>query len=186
MLRHIGGGSSLGVDKLQRYIPGAPASWSLGKRASKEVSSVRVVWALQVSKIKEAALRSSSEQATGRHPPQILSPCSTSPLGGLLWSLLLSCRQATTGGGTVGLFTAVLNAPKGTFWGARVTIAVAGCPAFSQEMILQAPTCIGTSDFFKTGPMAGSWDEAAWAAKGLPTLGKVKITGTVSKAAHCS
>jgi hypothetical protein len=61
VLRHSGVGSRLTAARLQRRIPGAPASWSLGKRASKQVSSVQVVWELEVSKVKETALRSSSE-----------------------------------------------------------------------------------------------------------------------------
>jgi hypothetical protein len=101
-----------------------------------------------------------------------------------VWELLLSCRQATTGGSSVGLYLQPLNAPQGTFWGAHVTIAVAGCPAFSQEVIVQAPCLSGTSDFFKPGPMAGGWDEAAWAAKGLPTSGKLVVAGTVSNVGH--
>jgi hypothetical protein len=38
----------------------------------------------------------------------------------------------------------------------------------------------GWADFFSLGPMAGGWDEAAWAAKGLPTSGQLTIKLTVS------
>jgi hypothetical protein len=35
--------------------------------------------------------------------------------------------------------------------------------------------------FFGVAAMAGGWDDAAWAAKGLPTSGKLTIKLTVSK-----
>lgn len=42
----------------------------------------------------------------------------------------------------------------------------------------------GFHDFFELGAMAGGWDEAAVAAKGLPTSGDLPITMTVSEVAH--
>ena len=39
----------------------------------------------------------------------------------------------------------------------------------------------GWSNFFKTGHMAGGWDESVWASKGLPTTGVLTIKATLSK-----
>lgn len=42
----------------------------------------------------------------------------------------------------------------------------------------------GKDDFFGVGVISGGWDEAAWAAKGLPTHGYILLTATVSEVAH--
>lgn len=38
----------------------------------------------------------------------------------------------------------------------------------------------GWRDFFDVGPMPGGFDEAAWAAKGLPTSGQIVLKLTVN------
>jgi hypothetical protein len=40
------------------------------------------------------------------------------------------------------------------------------------------------TDLFEVGPMPGGWDEAAWAAKGLPASGTLPVKLTVSKVGH--
>lgn len=42
----------------------------------------------------------------------------------------------------------------------------------------------GWPDFLKVGPMAGGWDDAAWAAKGLPTDGDLVITASITGVSH--
>jgi hypothetical protein len=37
----------------------------------------------------------------------------------------------------------------------------------------------GWSNVFELGPMAGGWDEVAWASKGLPSSGLLNIKITV-------
>jgi hypothetical protein len=39
---------------------------------------------------------------------------------------------------------------------------------------------VGLKNLFKIGPMAGGWDDVAWASKGLPSSGPLTIKLTVS------
>ena len=50
--------------------------------------------------------------------------------------------------------------------------------------MLRGHSGYGFYDFFGMGPMAGGWDESAWAAKGLPTEGRLHIKLTVSSVQH--
>jgi hypothetical protein len=47
-------------------------------------------------------------------------------------------------------------------------------------------SCWGNGDFFGIGVMSGGgavggWDEAAWAAKGLPTEGELEVQLTIKE-----
>jgi hypothetical protein len=100
MLRCAKPGLVLQPSDLETLLPGAPASWGLGARLSKPVSGVSFTWMLQVSKLKEAALRCVAEQKT----VWLTSlPAMTPPLGGIAFKGLVSC-VAKDGGCQVGVF----------------------------------------------------------------------------------
>ena len=168
---------------LQEYLPGALASWSAGKRSHKQVSSVSVEWDLDVSDIRTAAQRCAQEQ-------KLTVKCSgvTPPLGGLVWGIRLDCDWDEHAGGTkVGLFAMQKNAPTATYCRFRYTLFVAGadaCRSRGYSILLQHDEGYGSPDIFVGKPMAGGWDEAAWAAAGLPASGHVKVKLVVSDVCH--
>jgi hypothetical protein len=179
MLRCAAPGLVLQPSNMQEWLPGAPASWGLGPRLSKPVSSVSFTWVLQVSKLKEAALRCVAEQRTVRLRSL---PNVTPPLGGIAFRGLLICL-AEDGGCKVGVYVEAANIPSGGFYSFSFVMAAAGvCKAARTPATTDSGQ--GFPDFFDIGVMAGGWDEVAWSGKGLPASGDLPITITVTKLAH--
>jgi len=83
-------------DKLLQLLPEAPHSWALGPRISRAVGPVQVVWKLDVSKLKEAAMRCVAQRSVVRlaqHPQ-----CSP-PLGGIAFTMQILCNWLPEGAG---------------------------------------------------------------------------------------
>ena len=163
---------------LQRLLPGAPPSWSLGPRISRHVSSVSVTCDLSISALREAA---QSCVADGR--VIYMQSHSTAPLGGLSFQVVSSCRPGADGiGCTVSIGTQCSNVNN--------TV----CPTFRFKLVSTGHRVTGSNkvgefaafahDFFMLGEMAGGWDAVAVAAKGLPASGELPITLTVSEVSH--
>jgi hypothetical protein len=89
MLRCAKPGLVLQPSNLEKWLPGAPASWGLGARLSKPVSSVSFTWVLQVSRLKTAALCCVAEQTS----VWLTSlPNVTPPFGGIAFAGYLRCQ----------------------------------------------------------------------------------------------
>lgn len=178
MMRLADGDCVLTQEELQDQFEGAPPSWLLGQRALKNVDSVQLVWPLRVAELRSAAQRSAAEQDLVR----LECPLTSAPLGGMTWSLLAEAdwdadRQAVQ----LGLFCIPLNAPLNSWYTFRAQLDVEGAPELSHKVSclrsVSAPTGLG-SDL--VGSMSGGWDEAAWAATGLPAEGELRVTLTVT------
>jgi hypothetical protein len=181
MLRCAKPGLVLQPSNLQEWLPGAPASWGLGARLSKPVSSVSFTWVLQVSKLKETALRCVAEQRAVRLTSL---PDVSPPLGGIAFEGRVRC-VAEDGGCKVGVFVGAANIPLDGFHSFSYTVAAAGVnKSFHTPAAIKADTIVGFSDFFGIGVMASGWDEVAWSGKGLPASGDLPFTITVSKLAR--
>jgi len=114
----------------------------------------------------------------------------TPPLGGMAFKAKLAVVwDAAKQGCLVGLFAVPANVPKDAYCKYSFTLSIpnqppghAGCTTTSP--VLPGDRGYGYRDFFDLGTMAGGWDEAAWAAKGLPTSGQLAITLTIHGVGH--
>jgi hypothetical protein len=159
-----------------QLLAGAPPSWALGYRVFKQVQKVQLVWQVDVSELRDAARRSAAEQSEC----QLWPPATTPPLRGTAFSFILCC-DCKEGGMGIGLFGDACNLYCGMhFWcSARLDvddICVGG--GFTPRPYKRHES-FGWSNVFGLGPMAGGWDEVAWASKGLPSSGYLNIKITV-------
>lgn len=162
---------------------GAPPSWALGRRAERLVASVSVTWDLNITTLREAAQRCVAEKKV----QTLQTVSSTAPLGGFPSTILVQCKPHDAGC-KVGIFAKCANllecSLRPTFQfqvvsGGQSKSAV--CPALLEQ---QSVAGHGWQDFSGLGIMAGGWDEAALAAKGLPSSGNLPITLTVFEVGH--
>jgi hypothetical protein len=159
-------------------LEGAPASWALGSRVSKSVSSVQMVSQVDVSELRDAARRSAAEKDV----TLLRCPGESPPLGGVDFGVTLYIEWKEQGV-EVGLFCTPRNLPGDMFYMSRFRVVVEDFNTMAFVMV--KPVCgndmRGWGDYFDLGPMVGGWDEVAWARKGLPTSGQLTIKLTVSK-----
>jgi len=167
-----------------KLVAGAPASWALGKRASKPRSSVQVTWKLEVSKLRQAAQKSARQQ---KHVV-LKSPTVSPPLGGIEWGLQVTAAwDAGNKGSKIGIYAAPQNLPAGMCLKYAFSIKAAGLSNSGHAPLAEAQMTVwGWEDMFKLGPLPSGWDEAAWASKGLPAAGQLDLTLTVTSVSHCS
>jgi hypothetical protein len=167
-------GGAVPISALE-HIPDVPAAWMLGTRQIVVSDGVRLVWRAPVELIAKGCRDSFADNKS----IFISSPSSSPPIAGLSWQIVVECAQQERDGvrGTlVGVKTYAENAPDGMFCVYSCTLASGG---ISRHM-----SCGGSiheegfANFFTMDPMVdcGGWDEAAWAAKGLPTSGELEIT----------
>jgi hypothetical protein len=136
-------------------------------------------WELDAATIRQAAQTSASQEKT-----IILKSPHSCLLGGISWGLELYCHHSREGT-KIGLYARARSLPSGSL--CRCTyhiecvgvdgVYVKGTKLFHNERDRSA---WGRPDFFKLGPMAGAFDEAAWAAKGLPASGNIVLQLTVA------
>lgn len=169
-------------------IRSAPSSWSLpARQLLQQVPEVSVVWCVPVPDIKEAC----DKAAHSRGEEQLRGP-STPPRAGLAWKPFLACTWVSgqIPGCQVGCF---MYAPRGVAGVCqRVTYSITVCAGDTQlPMALNKRTTVlmgkessGTDDLFQLGTMAGGWDEAAWAAEGLPPDGDLQLKLVVHHVEH--
>jgi hypothetical protein len=164
-----------------RLFSDAPAAWALPKRASAPLSSVQMTWELPVEQLREAAQRSVARNAI----VALRSPCCTPPLSGIQYDLHIKCSP-NEGSGGIGLYVGAVALAASLWMPVDYTIAVPGVCLRTQltqnegGRLLKSSSNCGWRNFFKVSPMAGGWDEEAWAAQGLPTSGTLTIKLTVS------
>jgi hypothetical protein len=166
-------------------IAGAPPSWQLGPRAATDqVLAVECTGRFSVSVIKQASCRAFEQQdAFDALPITDMH----APLAGAAFRAYLGF-VAGEAGTTLGFF--VQQPPSSPEAGTQVFIEIdftltlgavsrSGSKlSCSSEMLhpRHNPHFVaGFRDFLDIGPMAGGWDELAWANKGLPTAGEVDI-----------
>jgi len=166
-----------------KLVPGAPASWALGKRASKPHSSVQVTWKLEVSKLRQAAQDSARQQKR----VVLYYPTVSPPLGGIGWELeVVVVWDAGKKGSLIGFFAVARNVPAGMCLQYAYHFKASGVAFQTSSPLLLPGEMWGRRDIFKLGPLPSGWDEAAWASKGLPATGQLDLTLTVTSVGHCS
>uniref|UniRef100_A0A383W9A1 BACK domain-containing protein n=1 Tax=Tetradesmus obliquus TaxID=3088 RepID=A0A383W9A1_TETOB len=168
-LRRIASAEELASEMLE--FEGAPDSWRLGPRQVSPLGDgVRLEWRLPVQQLRQAC-RDSFEQ---QQVIYVESPGSSPPLGGVGWRLVVDCVQQE-GGTVVGLYAGPVLAevPNGVYFRFRATASWSGVQINWRSNCLNYEV-YGDKNYFQLQPMAGGgWDEAAWAAAGLPTAGEM-------------
>jgi hypothetical protein len=118
---------------------------------------------------------------TGKYTARLKSAAVAPTLQGLSWELMIECvfDKAWHGAGSrLGVYCVPRNLPKGTYatcsYQLQYTIS---SPTHTLDAVLDRLQTGGQGwrDFFDLGVMAGGWDEAAWAAKGLPSHGTLQL-----------
>jgi hypothetical protein len=171
--------SSTAAGKRVEDIPGAPASWLLPVRCITPVSNVVEEWCLGVADIRQAAQDSATHQGT----KTLKSPTFTSPLGGVRFGMEILCKwDASKQGSTISVYTYCKSLPLGSFCRCSFDISCAAAPNFSRKTTnyIGSGSNWGWRDYFQLGAMPGGFDEATWAAKGLPTSGNIVLRLTVT------
>jgi hypothetical protein len=162
-------------------ISGAPPAWQLGQRQIVALQPVQLVWRVRVQDIAQAC----RDSFAGDKLVRIECPVSSPVMGGTAWTLWLDCQQNQKD--RVRGTDIVLNAvPKDAelMFGGDVFLVFSctlTCSSLGISSCLDCPGSYmgrGRCDFFGLGLMSegGGWDEAAWAAKGLPTSGEVELS----------
>ena len=172
---------------LQSEVPGAPSSWALGQRSIVPVSKVVLRWELDVSTLRDAAQRCAVEQKR----QYLTSPGVTPPLGGLAFVISVGCEPEvaeSSSAVTIRVEAAPRDVPPDATYSFNFVLSTAGVTPpivrSAKSMPLTSGECYGWPDFFSVGPMEGRWDEAAWAAKGLPADGSLVLRLSVCKVGH--
>lgn len=164
--------SELSAERMRRAIlPTAPRSWLQGPRQLKaEVESVQVTWRLSISQIRQVC----QEAAATHTMVQVHSPEQTPPIRGTAYQLVCSAKPVGSGV-TLGIHVCVSTLTQQPdmyvrFSGFLVTrcVRLAFRHSFSAHKTQHVTRSRGWHDFFALGPMANGFDEAAWAARGMP------------------
>jgi len=162
--------------RLKVLVPDAPASWLLGCRQEKQAPEfVEDVWQLPITELKEACIRAAADkQAVG-----LVSPGEFAPLYGRTFAFMLECIGSDDGT-MIGAYLRPSLGTLDTVTHMQFNVAVHPHQAKDASGVVEARSWWGWHDFFDIGVMSGGWDEAAWAAKGLPTTGELVLTAKVT------
>jgi hypothetical protein len=163
------------------WLAGAPPSWAQGRRVIQPVSSVQLVWNLDVSELRDAARCSAADKGGSNVCSTQVSP----PLGGIGFVVSANCIKSTAGV-KIGLYCHVSDLWSGLVCVCDFEIEVVGFMKSTGLSRLPFRDGLGWDDFFELGHMPGGWDDVAWAGKGLPTSGQLTIKLTVSKVSHAT
>jgi hypothetical protein len=144
------------------------------------------VWQVDVSELRDAARRCAAQQSDDQ---TLCAPESSPPLGGISFFMKFYMRFED-GGVRVNFFGLPECLPHDMLYTCNFRVQVEGIaiddPLLAMHKPLLAEYMRGWSDCFKVGPMAGGWDEVAWAGKGLPISGQLSIKLTVSDVPHAA
>jgi hypothetical protein len=162
-----------------------PPSWLLGERSITPVRTVELTWDLEVSKVREAAQRSAAQQQRGI----LTSPGVTPPLGGLAFELMVNCEPVESSTAVdLGFFVKPWGAPSDASYSFSFKLTAPDLDWHNNTSgICQHDgnsVSWGFGDFFALGPLAGGWDEVAWAARGLPASGSLVLKLSMLKVGH--
>jgi hypothetical protein len=159
-------------------IEDAPASWSLGPRQIRpRQTGARVVWRLPVQKLAQAC-RDTAVKQQGMTLEGPVSP----PVGGVAWRMRIVCEPKGGEKCLIGGYADIVG-PDNIFYAVHVTLSCKQGGGFGGRVehelrtpLLRSVIGYGDDDFFGLGAMGcGGWDEAGWAAKGLPTDGDLEL-----------
>lgn len=171
------------ISKQLPHMPLAawPDSWFSGPRQYTPRDSVQLTQQVDVSQLREAAVRC----ANGKTEERLRSRAS-GPIRGLTWQLVISIDGTNSTGTQIGVFAGPAadaagfcndTQPAYSFsW--RVTADVGVKRVLDKAVGAQSLTWSihwGYSDAFRLGYMSGGWNEAAWAAAGLPASGSLSF-----------
>jgi hypothetical protein len=162
-------------------IEDAPAAWGLGPRRSMQSREcgARVTWRLPVEKLAQAC----RDTVTKQHGVTLEGP-SSPPVGGVAWRMRIVCEPKGGEKCLIGGYADIVG-PDNIFYAVHVTLsckqpnggaAGGGVQHELKTPLLRSVIGYGDDDFFGLGGMGcGGWDEAAWAARGLPTDGELEL-----------
>jgi hypothetical protein len=139
---------------------------------------------LSVEAIKKAVPKAPDSWLSQQKTTFLFSPLCVLA-GGIKWNMSVEFRwDAAKQGSSLGLFAMAADLPAGAFCpctcsfnprhGADVAHTVKFTNTYSKDQSGR-----GFRDFFQIGAMPGGFDEAAWAANGLPTSGSILLMMTV-------
>jgi hypothetical protein len=153
---------------------GAPASWRLGPCQIRLLTGgVRLDWRLPLEQLKRACRDSSAQQ----NVVSITSP-SSAPLGAVGWRLMVQCTQ-DNGGTVVGAYAGPVasDMPASMYFKFECSISWGSVKRTLSSCDTSRLPNKGYRSFFrKLRPMAGDgWDDAVWAAAGLPAAGDMLL-----------
>jgi hypothetical protein len=173
---------SLGV--ISKYLPHMPLtawpdSWFVGPRQYTAQDSVQLTQQVDVSQLREAAVRC----AQGKKKEHLNSRAS-GPIQGLTWQLSVSIDGTNSAGTRIGVFAGPAANDVGFITQPAYSFSYRATADVGDRRVLDktgsAPSLLwkllwGPSDAFGLGYMSGGWDEAAWAAAGLPSSGSLSF-----------
>uniref|UniRef100_A0A383VVS3 BACK domain-containing protein n=1 Tax=Tetradesmus obliquus TaxID=3088 RepID=A0A383VVS3_TETOB len=159
-------------------IPSAPASWRLGSRQIRPAAGgVRLEWRLPVEQLRQACRDSFAQ----KKPKLVICDVGSNlPVYGLQWTMASSCILTACGAVVVNLMAAALGVPPGMFAKNSYTMTCGELMVCDKSRELMGPdhhtVCGNLSNTAGLQPLTGdAWDEAAWAAAGLPTSGELLL-----------
>jgi hypothetical protein len=177
-----GAEQSLTAEVISDYVDEAPESWLLPARDIQPVSSRELDWEVDVAAIRQAVQDSASQQIdTKLWSPTLLHR-------GVRWAMYLECDwDASNQGSTVDMFAKPKNLPSGALYRCKYSLECVGAGVDTlgigdETNIFSKTRDWGCADFFEVKCMPGGFDEAAWAAKGLPSSGSIRLRLTVEDA----
>jgi hypothetical protein len=155
-----------------------PKAWLRAQRTSLVPASPKsMVWRVKVADIK-AACRGAAARPQG---VELSSSVITGPVSGLAFGLVLKAfAEPEPSGTSVGVYVdAKCMARPCINLRFQVAAVNTGCTRTLTKMLGKS---YGWSNYFNLPPMGGDgWDEAAWAAKGLPVAGHLELQLTVGQ-----
>jgi hypothetical protein len=171
--------ADLSEEDIKKGVPDAPASWLLPVRDIQPVSSMKLEWEVDVAAIRHAAQDSANKKRTTLQ----WSPTSCL-LGGVRWSMQLKYNwDASKQGIMIGLYSRARNLPAGSLpcctFSLRCVGVDAGGHVTHSKRLFSDTSGWGYENVFELGSMPGGFDEAAWAAKGLPASSSITLRLTV-------
>jgi hypothetical protein len=174
-------GSAAAVAAATADIEDAPASWGLGPRHIRvRELGARVTWRLPVEKLAQAC----RDTVTKQYGATLEGPVSP-PVGGVAWRMRIVCEPKGSEKCLIGGYADIVG-PDNIFYAVHVTLSCkqggfGGAAGSRVQHELKTPLLrsvigYGDDDFFGIGAMGcGGWDEAGWAARGLPTEGDLEL-----------
>jgi hypothetical protein len=111
-------------------------------------------------------------------------------MAGMAWRVIAECKWNVEGSGVkVCLYSEPIGCPSSdadVLYIQRFTLTCQGICRTNKSTPIYLRRNWGNVDFFDIGVMSGGgagggWDEAAWAAKGLPTEGELEVQLTMQE-----
>jgi hypothetical protein len=135
-------GCEINPAQVAASVTDAPASWALGKRVSRPVSSVSMTWNVSVGALRKAAQRSMHAMKHERHEHSYIT---TAPLGGLTFLLLAQCA-ADDAGCKIGMFAFSKDMPADGYYSSILEIKACGMIEQCWRMVQAMTACAAAKE----------------------------------------